>query len=172
MKAGLKSLICERGKAPALFCNVIAVILFVISVATLSSLSCTSHIWESHDPILLITNKWVFILTGTTDLGLSAFLLMSDRQEIKLAFIAWFATNTMIYRLCVHFVGGHYLFSDIGNITNVYLFSPKRLDAAINVLLYIMLAGSYGLLFVKSFGDRWAIPIGFRPSQSQSATHI
>jgi hypothetical protein len=154
VKFNIKKLISDDSIALKGFIHCIALILFIIAVAKLFSIFSVAQIWELPDPILSISNKWLFISSAGLDLGLSAFLLMSNRQTAKLIVLAWFATDVIIYRFGIRHVGGIYLLSCIGNITNKDLILPRALNVILWIFLCYILVVSYGVLAIKWLSRR------------------
>src|ERR1051325_1698424 len=125
-----------------------AVILFVTAIAKLLSAAGSSVELEHHDPILVLTNRHVFILVAIIELALSAFLLISRHRLLGLLLVAWLATNFLVYRAGLHSVGAPAFCNCIGSYNRISL-SPFALNLLLLVALGWLLAGSYAGLILE-----------------------
>jgi hypothetical protein len=128
------------------FLHSAAVILFLTGMAKLFSVLGTAAALEEPDALLGLSHRHIFILLGGLELALSAFLLMGRSPQVKLALVAWLATNFLVYRLGLWSMGAPNLCNCLGNLNDYLPVSPRTLNAAAFAALGWLLAGSYTFL--------------------------
>ena len=101
---------------------------------------------DLHDPLLLLTNRQVFMLVGGIEIAVGTYALFGRLQRYQLIVLAWLSTNFLIYRLA-RWVGDLGLpCGCLGNIANWLHLSPNWIDLMMKYVLAYMFIGSYALL--------------------------
>jgi hypothetical protein len=137
------------GRGQKWFIFSVAIILFATASAKLLSAHGTASALNRLDPVLFLSNRRVFYLAGVVELVLSAYLLMSRSDGVRLGFIAWLATNFAVYRAGLWWNHSPNLCSCLGNLTDKISISPRILDAALLAILGWLFIGSYTFLFLN-----------------------
>lgn len=124
-----------------------AVILFITAAAKIFASFGTADALNTADPLLPLSNRNVFLLAGLIELALSAFLLVQDgNQRMKLSLTAWLATNYLVYRIGVWWIGAPTFCDCLGNLNSELSISPRVIYPVMLAVLVWLLAGSYGFL--------------------------
>lgn len=131
-----------------------AVILFVIALAEFSSAVSGARVLEQSDPLLPLSNRLVFILIGTLELLLSAYLLAGKDNWLKLGLAACLASDLMVYRIGLAW-GGMPNFSDcLGNFNPWLPIPPRVLSGTMTLIIGYLIFGSYAFLILDWFLER------------------
>jgi hypothetical protein len=127
----------------------VAIILFITAAAKLFSAPGTAVALDSMDPILPLSNRWLFYLAGGIELLISGFLLIKTRgHRIKLTLIAWLATDYLVYRAGLWWSGSPNLCDCLGDLNDRLSISPRILNRFTLAALIWLSAGS-GLFLIR-----------------------
>jgi hypothetical protein len=99
------------------------------------------------DPITSISFGHLLTVVGGLELVVASICLFAKSQTMKLGLIAWLATNFVVYRCGLWWMGWHRPCSCMGNLTDALHIPPEVADNIMKVVLAYLLVGSYGLLF-------------------------
>ena len=128
------------------FCST-AVILAVTSVAKVWTAFAPTKVLAVADPITGIQFGHLMLAVGVLELVIAGICLFGKSQQLALGLIAWLATNFVVYRLGLWWMGWKKPCSCLGNLTDALHLSPQLADNIMKVILAYLLIGSYGLLF-------------------------
>ena len=124
-----------------------AVILFVLAAPLL--LSGTSHqsilTLEAANLFLFVSNRVVLCGAGGAGLLLSGYLLLSEKRELRLALITWFACDLALYQLAARFGEGD-SFGCLAHLTNRLPVPPLWYDGWVEVLSVWLALGGAGFM--------------------------
>ena len=132
-----------------LFSYCAAVILIVTASAKLLSASGTARVLALPDALLTLTNRTVLVLAGSSELLLACYLIFGRKSWLKTPLVAWLATNFLIYRLGLLWMGVHKPCGCLGTITDALSIPPATVDLLMKIVLAYLLAGSYGLIVLE-----------------------
>jgi hypothetical protein len=135
------------------------VILAFTGIAKMLSALGDAPILQSHDPLLIFEFRHLMLAAGALELVIAGFCLLNKSQAVAMILVAWLATNLLIYRLGLRWVGWHLPCSCLGRFTDAIHFSPQTADMAMKTILAYLLVGSYGTLFWLWRQRRKAVPI-------------
>jgi hypothetical protein len=133
-------------KPQAFFIFSAAVILFITGAAKLFTALGAAGALDQPDSLLILSHRHIFLLMSGLELGLSAFLLMGRNTKMQLALVAWLATNFLMYRIGLWWIGAPDLCNCLGNLNQYLPVSPRILNAAALVALGWLLVGSCTLM--------------------------
>lgn len=131
-------------------------VLFIGSVSILLGATGIAKIWTAFahtkvlaeaDPITGVSFGHLMLAVGVLELVIASICLFAKSQTLKLGLIAWLATNFVVYRLGLWWIGWKKPCSCLGNLTDALHISPQLADNIMKVILAYLLIGSYGLLF-------------------------
>ncbi len=131
-----------------------AVILIVTASAKLVSATGKARALALPDPMLMLTHREVLVLAGSIELLLAGYLLFGRRSWLKAPLVAWLATNFLIYRLGLWWMGVHKPCGCLGTITDALSIPPTTVDLLMKIVLAYLLAASYGLLLLEWWRGR------------------
>lgn len=117
------------------------------AVAKDLSASGSAPILQSSDPILGISFENVFWIVGGIETLVAFYCFFGERPILQLGLVAWLATNFLVYRIGLKWVGYHKPCSCLGNLTDALRISPETADTAMKIVLGYLLIGSYASLF-------------------------
>ena len=140
---------CERRKRPALaawFTLSAVVILTITGVAKVWTAFAPTKVLAVADPITGVSFGHLMLAVGGVELVIASICLFAQSQTLKLGLIAWLATNFVVYRLGLWWIGWHKPCSCMGNLTDALHLKPEVADNLMKVILAYLLIGSYGLL--------------------------
>ncbi len=130
------------------------VILIVTALAKLISATGKARALALPDPMLMLTNREVLVVAGSIELLLAGYLFFGRKSWLKVPLVAWLATNFLIYRLGLMWMGVHKPCGCLGTITDALAIPPTTVDLLLKIVLAYLLAGSYGLLFLEWWQGR------------------
>lgn len=142
------------------FLDATAVLLFCAAMLNLLSAAGSAPVLNQPDALLqlndklALSNRWVLVLKAAFELFVSRLLLMEKNPWKKLGWMAWLATNLLIYRIVIWWLGAANFSDCVGNLIDWFTLSPRLLCALSTVLLALMFAGSYGLLLLNWLTER------------------
>ena len=122
-----------------------AVILFVTATVEFSSAVGSTPILDWLDPLLLVSNRHVFMLGSLMDAGVSAFLFLGKERGAKVMLIGWLASIYVIYRAGLWWAGVPILSCYMGNLTDSFPISVETLNHMAWGLLAWLLVGSHAV---------------------------
>ena len=150
---------CRRcNVSPVWFIPSAAAILVVTGAAKAWSAFGHIKILAVADPITGVQFGHLMLVVGVLELAIAGVCLFSKSQKLKLGLIAWLATNFVVYRLGLWWIGWKKPCSCLGNLTDALHISPQLADNIMKVILAYLLIGSYGLLFWHWWQGRQAEP--------------
>lgn len=87
------------------------------------------------------------LAVGGVELVIALLCLATRRVWLQLGLVAWLATNFLVYRLGLLWIGYHRPCGCLGNLTDALGISPKTADVAMKLVLAYLLVGSYAALY-------------------------
>lgn len=145
----------------AFFISSGAGILAVAGLAKVWSAFAPAKLLTVADPITGISFGHLMLAVGTLELTIAGVCLFARSHRLPLLLIAWLATNFVVYRCGLWWMGWQKPCSCLGNLTDALHLSPELADNMMKVTLAYLLLGSYGLLLWQ--WRRHGAPLGGRP---------
>jgi hypothetical protein len=136
-----------RQKLISIFVISSGVLLILTAVAKLISSFGTARILYSVDPIFLISFGRIFQVTAVVELGVATICFLNKNRILQTGLIALLASNFLLYRFGLHWVGYRGLCPCLGNLTDALLIPPQTVDTIMKIILAYLLIGSYATLF-------------------------
>jgi hypothetical protein len=136
---------CRRSTGEKLtrwFVTSAGVILALTGVGKLVSASGNSRILDSSDPIFAISFRHLMLSLGLLELAVSAICLLTRRRKLALLLVAWLASNFLLYRAGLWFMGWSVPCNCLGNLTDALHLSPKIAETTAQIIAVYLLAGS------------------------------
>jgi hypothetical protein len=143
---------------------------FIHSAGVALALTGLAKVWSTlgsvrllavADPITGLQFGHLMLAVGLLELVIAGICLFSKAQKLSLALIAWLATNFVVYRLGLWWMGWHKPCGCLGNLTDALHISPATADHIMKGVLAYLLIGSYWLL--------WTAWIARHPSAAMQA---
>ncbi|MGH7979675.1 MAG: hypothetical protein ACREE6_09890 [Limisphaerales bacterium] len=100
------------------------------------------------DPIFSISFGHLFQIAAAVELGVAAICFFHKNQTLQSALVAVLATNLLLYRLGLYWVGYMGLCPCLGTLTADLPVSPEVAETALDVIVAYLLVGSYAALFL------------------------
>jgi hypothetical protein len=126
-----------------------AVILIVTAVAKLYSATGSLRILDHSDPMLMLSNRQVFMLVGLIELAVAGYCLWGRALSLKLLSTAWLATMFGLYRVGLWWTGPHGSCGCLGTVADMLPVSAQAVDHAMLGLVAYLWLGSVGLLILS-----------------------
>ena len=123
------------------------VLLLVTAMAKLLSGGGEARILQTPDPILGFPFRQVLIVVGAAELFIAVICLMGKSNWLQTGLIAWMATNFLVYRIGLLWMGYHRPCGCMGNLTDALGISAHAADNIMKGILLYLLLGSYGVLW-------------------------
>ena len=129
---------------------------FILSAGAILALTGAAKLWSGlgtakvlavADPIIGIQFGHLMLVVGITEIVVALICFFSKSHKLALGLVAWLATNFLVYRLGLWWVGYHKPCSCLGNLTDALHISPQIADTAMKIILGYLLLGSYLALF-------------------------
>jgi hypothetical protein len=108
------------------------------------------------DPIVGVSFKHLMLVVAIAELAIAGVCLFTKAHRMATMLVAWIATNFLVYRIGLWWMGWKKPCGCLGNLTDDLHISPHTADIIIKVLLAYLLIGSYGLLIWEWRGRRAA----------------
>ena len=123
-------------------------ILFLLTGgAKLISGNGTARILNDLDPVFLISFRHILYVAAVAELSVAAICLFSKNRKLQAGLIAILATNFMLYRFGLYWLGYRGACPCLGNLTDALHIPPQTADIAMKIVLAYLLIGSYATLF-------------------------
>jgi len=131
------------------------VAMVVLTAGLILAITGLAKVWSSFgdvklltvaDPIVGIPFKYLMLAVGVAELVIAAVCLCTKANRLATVLVAWLATNFLVYRIGLWWMGWKKPCSCLGNLADTLGISPQTADHLIKVLLAYLLIGSYGLL--------------------------
>lgn len=123
------------------------VVFAVTGCAKVVSFFDSVRIMYLDDPIFGIPFRYLLLLVGVLEILVSGFCLFGNKIKLSALFVAWIATNFVIYRLGLWFMGWHHPCGCMGNLADALHVPLQTADTAMKIVLAYLLIGSYATLF-------------------------
>jgi hypothetical protein len=98
------------------------------------------------DPLLGLKFWQLMLVVGWGEIAVALVCAFSKKLMLVMGLIAWLATNFVVYRLGLWWIGWHKPCSCMGNLSDALHLKPEVADNLMKVILAYLLLGSYGLL--------------------------
>lgn len=135
-----------RGSVGVWFIVSATVILAVTGLAKVWAAVAPTKLLTVADPITGISFGHLMLAVGVVELVIASICLFGKSPALKLGLIAWLATNFVVYRLGLWWIGWKQPCGCMGNLTDALHISPELADNIMKGILAYLLIGSYGLL--------------------------
>jgi hypothetical protein len=99
------------------------------------------------DPIFGIAFRYLLLLAGVLEVLVAAICFLSKKLKTANLFVAFLATNFLLYRLALWFMGWHRPCNCMGNLADALHIPAQTADTAMKIILAYLLIGSYATLF-------------------------
>lgn len=128
---------------------------FILSAAIILVLTGVAKVWTAFaptkvlavaDPITGVSFGHLMLAVGVVELVIASICLFAKSQTLKLGLIAWLASNFVVYRCGLWWMGWHKPCSCMGNLTDALHIRPEVADNIMKAILAYLFIGSYGLL--------------------------
>jgi hypothetical protein len=143
-----------RLKSEIFFIRSAGILLIITSAAKLISAGGSANILQNLDPVLSISFRQLFLIAGIFELTVALVCLFVKMVNVRLGLVAWLATNLLLYRMALWWVGYQKPCSCLGNLTDAIHISPPVADNLMKGALAYLLIGSYGILFRQWWKNR------------------
>jgi hypothetical protein len=129
------------------------VILTLTAWAKLYSATGHAVILFSSDPLLGVSNRTVLWAAGVLELGVVAFLLLSEDNVSRCACVCWLALNFTLYRVGIFWLHPGKLCPCLGTVTDKLGLKPQTVNWMLKMVIVYMLAGSV-LFLIREWQHR------------------
>lgn len=123
-------------------------ILTVSALCKLIRASGSARILAESDPLFGISNRDLFLLVGLLEIWLAVLLAGRHTLYVKLLLIAGLATNFVVYRAGLFYLGVHKPCPCLGNALEWTHVNVRTLDLAMTGVLLWLLSTSFIPLFL------------------------
>lgn len=145
-------------------------LLFLMTaVAKFVSSSGGARILQTPDPLLGLSFGTVFWIVGGIETFVALFCFFGKRPALQTGLVAWLATNFVVYRIGLKWVGYHKPCGCLGNLTDALHISPETADTAMKVVLAYLLIGSYAILAWFRIQSRKGVSAAMPPGDATNA---
>jgi hypothetical protein len=127
-------------------------IMFVLGLMKLISATGAQLLLQELDPIIPMTNKFLFIVSGCVEIAISVILLWHVSVTLKLKLLAWISLVFVCYHLILRAYHWHGNCPCLGNATEWLHLSPRAANTLVGAFIMYFLFGSLLLLIYISRG--------------------
>lgn len=121
----------------------VGIALAITGLAKLYGAFGNARILEIQDPILGVSYRYLMLIVGLTEIGISCLCIIANAQHISVVLVAWIATNFLLYRIGLWFINWRGACPCLGNLTDALHISSRTADNLTKMLLTYMFVGSY-----------------------------
>jgi len=150
--------VVDRGRMLRWFVWSAGILFAITGLAKVFSATGSARALDVADPIIGIPFRHLLLAVGLLELFIAFFCLFTDKRQFSLLAVAWLATNFVVYRVGLWWIGWHRPCGCLGNLTDLLGISPHTADTIMKIVLVYLLVGSYGLLL-------WQWRRGQRPNE-------
>lgn len=128
---------------------------FSFSAAVILAMTGLAKVWAAlgevkalatADPVVGVSFRHLMMAVGIAELAIAYVCLCTTAYRLTAWLVAWLATNFLVYRIGLWWMGWKKPCSCLGNLTDALNISPTVADNIMKVVLAYLLIGSYGLL--------------------------
>jgi hypothetical protein len=123
-----------------------AMLLFVTGMAKTISIFGSSKLLTAPDPITNMPFGYLMLTVGLLEIGIGAACWLKKSGKWPLVLVAWLATNFLVYRVGLWWIGWQQPCGCLGSLTDALKLSPEAADSMMKAVLAYLLVGSYALL--------------------------
>src|ERR1035437_4880545 len=123
-----------------------ALLLAMASALFLINLTGPVHLVQPHDPIFAISLRYLFWIIGGIAVLAAWLCLFSERPALPTAWVAWLATNFLIYRIGLYWNGCHDLTGFLGSFSYAFGIPAKAANMMADLAFAYLLMGSCAAL--------------------------
>jgi hypothetical protein len=121
-------------------------LLFVTAMAKLVSAGGSAKALSLQDPLLYLSNRQVLIGVAVVELVVAGFALFGKNLFLRVSLISWLATNFLIYRIGLAWIGHAKPCGCLGTITDSLSLSPHTVNTIAKLILIFLLVCGYASL--------------------------
>jgi hypothetical protein len=99
------------------------------------------------DPVIGINSRLLMLGIGLVEIAVAAVCLLAGRERLAVSLVAWLATNFVVYRIGLWWIGWQRPCGCLGYLSDALHISAQAADVLSLVILAFLLVGSYGWLF-------------------------
>jgi hypothetical protein len=131
------------------------ILLTVTAAAKMVSSFGTVRIEDKMDPIFSIRFRDLFRIFGAIEMVAAAFCFLSTNRKLQAGLIALLASNFLLYRLGVNWLGYNNFCPCLGHLADALRIPPQVADSALKIMLAYLLFGGYGtLIYLWRAGEK------------------
>lgn len=135
-------------------------LLIITAVTKFIASGGSSRLLDSHDPLLFLSYRAIFLMVGSSELAVGIICLTGRGTSLQVVSLAWLATGFAVYRAGLIWIDYRKPCNCLGNLTDALHISPQAADNIMQVVLLYLLIGSYSMLIWRWKHRRTAAPIG------------
>lgn len=99
------------------------------------------------DPVTGINSGILTLSIGLVEIAVAAVCLLTNKARLAILLVAWLATNLVVYRAGLWWMGWQRPCSCLGYLSDALRISPPAADFLSLIILAFLFIGSYGWLF-------------------------
>jgi DNA-directed RNA polymerase subunit RPC12/RpoP len=99
------------------------------------------------DPVVGISSNLLMLGVGLVEIAVASVCLFTGKERLAVTLVAWLATNLVVYRSGLWWMGWRRPCGCLGYISDALRISPQAADFLSLIILAFLLVGSYGWLF-------------------------
>jgi hypothetical protein len=122
-----------------------------------------SGLMQPPDPIFAISSRYLFWMLGVLKILLAAVCLGAKSPGTPPLWVAWLATNLLVYRVALVWFGTCDVKAYYVTMANAFGISPRTVDVLVTLGVGYLLAGSYMALVWMWWSRKQALPPGDCP---------
>ena len=124
-------------------------LLLITGLAKIFSFFGNTRVLEIRDPLIGLPLGTVILIVGLVELALAYLCLSSKRLGACAGMVAWLATNFIMYRLGLWFIGWHKPRACLGSLTDMLHISPGTADNIMKAVLTFLFVGAYSVMLLN-----------------------
>ena len=127
-------------------------VLTLTGLAKIGSVFGHARVLDTPDPLFGIAYRHLLLSVATLELAAASICFYSRNFRLNHYLIAWIATNFLIYRIALWFLGWEGNCRCLGSLTEVLNISDEVADVVSLLFMSFLLTGSYVKIAAKKFG--------------------
>jgi len=122
-------------------------LLLMTGIAKLISAGGSAPVLKYLDPVFRLSFREIFIIVGIIEVLIALVCILSRQVQLCCKLVAWMASNFLLYRFCLLWVGYVKPCNCLGSLTASIHLSERTADYLMKFILTYLLFGSYSFLF-------------------------
>lgn len=136
-----------KDKLVTVFIYLAGGLLFATALGKVFGAGGGDPILDAPDPLLMLSRRNLLLAVGVLELVVAGFALFGQDHFLRSSLIAWLATNFLVYRIGLWWIGIKSHCFCLGTVSTALALSPVTVDWIMRGIAVFLLVGGYLAVF-------------------------